>query len=251
MPTDPTPAMPSVNSAGGLRRSLNRSTWLACVTIAAAVGTTGCVNTRNVTLGSDVGSRLSGKSIVLASRERPGFALNTSSRIAVGAMFGALGGAIAGATAIKAGNELVTDNQIEDPAPALGATLLSELVATYHLNVAAGGSTTIDSEQPEQIARAYPGADLVLDVGTTNWSVIYFPTDWSHYGVMYAVKLNLVETRTGQNIAAAFCIRKPDKTADPPSINDLTFNQAARLKTMLAAAAQSCLAELRSGLHGV
>lgn len=221
---------------------------LLLLSTAACVST---VSTRTVPLGSGSESLLPGSSITLANRPRPDFAVMISSKMGLGAQFGAIAGAITGASPVTTGNQIVADNHIEDPAPRIGKTLLTELATTYHLNVVTNAGIVVNSQKPEAIARRYPGSDSVLDVGTISWGVSYYPTDFSHYRVLYSVKLNLVDTKTGRNIAEAFCARKPEKTPDAPTYQELLANGAARLKSAINASAQSCLEELRHKLHGV
>lgn len=52
-----------------------------------------------------------------------------------------------------------------------------------------------------------------------------------------------------KEIAEAFWARKPQKKPDSPGHEQLLENQAARLKTLIAEASRSCLAELRNKLN--
>lgn len=217
----------------------------------SATACVSAVSTATVPLGGGSESLLPGKSITLAIRPRPDFAVVASGRMGRGAPSSAIAGAITGASPVTTGNQIVADNHIEDPAPRIGKTLLTELATTYHLNVVTNTGIVVNSQKLEAIAKRYPGRDLVLDVGTVSWGVSYFPTDFSHYRVLYSVKLNLVDTKTGRNIAEAFCARKPEKTQDAPTYQELLADRAARLKSAINASAQSCLEELRNKLHGV
>ena len=214
---------------------------VACVLILPA-----CVSTKTVPLGES-DSSLASKSIILAKHPMPDFTLMTRGS-SVGMLFGAIGGAAAGAAGGSSGNKIIADNQIADPAASLGDILLKEIVAKYHLSPAAGPAAVVATQKPEEIAKLYPGSDLVLDVETVYWGAAPYPTVFSPYVVSYIVKVNVIDTKSGKAIAEAYCPRSPAKDTDHMSYDEMLANSAIRLKTSITTASQSCLDELRSKL---
>jgi hypothetical protein len=202
----------------------------------------GCVSTRNVPLKSDSLASREGGTIMLSYREKPAFAASTAGKAVFGVM-----GAFA---AIGAGNQLVKDNNVPDPAEFIGAQLLGDVAALNGLKLGPKSTVVASSTDTAQLAKLYRNADVLLDVQTVNWSLGYFPTDWNSYRVMYSAKARIIETRSGKLLAESFCARIPDKTADAPSYDQLTSNNAAGLKAELTKAAQHCLGEFRSKLLG-
>jgi hypothetical protein len=197
----------------------------------------GCVSTKTVAVDRGVLAGFHGASIVTSQREKPSFAANTAGK----AMFGAIG-AVA---AISSGNALVRDNEIPDPAVHIRDALLTDLLRDEGLTKVDNSATT-DTMDVAQLAKQYSNADLVLDIQTINWSFWYFPTDFSHYKVMYSAKLRLIDTKHAKLIADSFCARIPEKTPDAPTRAELLDDNAAGLKKQLAMAADYCVNEFRS-----
>lgn len=198
----------------------------------------GCVSTKNVPVNDALTSEFHGKSITMAKREIPDFAAMTAGK----AMF-AMVGAVA---MISAGNDIVRDNQVEDPANHISAALAAGLAEKYRLSVVSNDAILVADESPDRLAAQYASSDYLLDVRTINWSFGYFPTDWDSYRVMYSAKLRLINTADGQVVAESFCSRVPDKTDGAPSYNELLANRAQRLKDELRVAADYCVGEFKS-----
>lgn len=69
----------------------------------------GCVSTQTASIANDNASAPHGKSIVVAKRVKPDFGAMTAGKV----LFGLIGAA----AMISAGNKIVADNHIDDPAP--------------------------------------------------------------------------------------------------------------------------------------
>lgn len=150
---------------------------------------------------------------------------------------------------ISAGNEIIRKNDVQDPAIGIRDTLLADFAARQGLKVVpANGDSLVPAMATDvkRIIKANPGADLLLDVQTVNWSFAYFPTDWNSYRVIYSVKVRLIDAKVGKTIAEGFCQRFPEKTADAPSRDQLLADNAARLKETLNVHGGQCLAELQA-----
>jgi hypothetical protein len=208
----------------------------ACVSSLA-----GCVSTRTTGVSDDSAFTMHGKSIATSQRSKPDFAAMTAGK----AMFG-LVGAVA---MISAGNRIVTDNGIEDPAPFVADQLRQALKVKYGLLTAAGPAPLTNSTDTRKLASLYSVGDFVLDVQTVNWSFLYRP-NLTHYRVMYSVKVRLIDTRAAKLMAEAFCYRKDDDDRNPPTHEELLVNQASLLKTRLHDDATECADELTKKLLG-
>jgi len=189
---------------------------------------------------------IDGKSVVLVRRPDPGFELVTSSGSALGA-FAALGPGhvTSGRSAMQeAGRQLIADDQIQDPAVALGAALLVDMADTYKLKVVDTNAAIVaDDKQLESFRKQNP-ADLILEFHTEAWRTYYF-LDFKHYDVSYHAKARLIDGRNGSVVRQAKCAHKPSKSANSPTIDELLADNGAKLRTALEAAEQLCMATVK------
>lgn len=198
----------------------------------------GCVSTKNIPMDTSATNDIAGKSITTSKRKMPDFAAMTAGK----AMFAMVGAA----AMISAGNGIIRDNNVEDPADYISHALAADLSEKHQLTVVDNAGQIVADEAPDKLASQYAAAQYLLDVRTINWSFAYFPTDWNSYRVMYSAKLRLIDTGNGNVVAESFCPYMPDKTAAAPSYEQLLANQAQRLKDELRLAAEHCLAEFKS-----
>ncbi|WP_207062984.1 hypothetical protein [Motiliproteus sp. SC1-56] len=208
------------------------------VLLVAALTLVGCAGTQNIAMQPDSFAANKPKTITTATREKPSFSAMTASKGAF-----ALVGAIA---SISAGNDLIEQNQVEDPAVYIGDALASILEKHFALQRVDNNSAVLEDATPAAIAARYPMSDLVVDVQTLNWSFIYFPTDWDNYRVIYTAKLRLVDTRANEMVAEGFCKRIPEQDENSPSYDELVANDAQRLKDELKLAAEHCIREFQT-----
>lgn len=209
-----------------------------CALALGVVLLTGCVSTKIIPLDEAAIAARKGGTIVASERATPGFSAVTAGKAA----FGLIGAA----AMVSAGNEIVRTNGVADPALYISERLLADLAGAHALNVQQKNGALADTNEPDKLAKLYPGADLVLDVQTVNWSFGYFPTDWNSYRVIYSVKLRLLDTKKGRMVAEGFCARVPEMSDGAPSHEKLLADNAAVLKQELATAADYCLGELRA-----
>jgi hypothetical protein len=156
------------------------------------------------------------------------------------ATFGLIGAALM----ISEGNKTVANNHIADPADAIAEALLSAMQSAQGMQIAAS-PVRIDNEDPARIAALAKGkARYVLDVRTLMWQMGYFPTDWTHYRVIYTAKARLIDVDAGSVVAEAFCKQIPESNTGAPTFDDLLALNAARLKAANAAYAQACATSL-------
>jgi hypothetical protein len=200
-----------------------------------------CVSTRTTGVSNDSVSAMHGKSLAISQRTKPDFSAMTAGK----AMFGLLGAA----AMISAGNKIIVDNNIEDPAPFVADQLRQAMENKYGLVTAPGTMPLADSTDTRKLASLYSAGDFVLDVQTVNWSFLYRP-NLTHYRVLYSVKVRLIATHDSKLLAEAFCYRKDDDDNNPPTHDELLADQAALLKSKLHDHAAECAGELTNKLLG-
>jgi hypothetical protein len=201
----------------------------------------GCASQRPLTAAS--AAALRGRNVAITIRRAsPDFAAQTPGK----AMFGILGAM----AMISAGNDIIRENRVADPAPYIAQQLSGEL-ARIHGTRATAVALPVGDEAPKSIASINPTADLIVDVGTINWSFIYFPLNWSHYRVIYSARLRIIDRKTAAVIAEGTCSRIPDDTPTAPSYDELLATGAERLKDELRVAANFCVGELRNKILAV
>lgn len=209
----------------------------AFILLLMAGALSGCVSTKIVPVDHKTLTSFQGRTVVTSQRDRPAFSANTAGKV----VFGMVGAVVA----VTSGNALIKENDVQDPAIYIGKALLADLVTDEVLTPVPEASTT-NTDDVQKLAKQYSNADLLLDVQTVNWSFWYFPTNWTHYKVIYSAKLRLIDTKHSKLLADGFCSRVPEETPDAPTHEELVENNAARLKKELATAADFCIHEFRT-----
>lgn len=208
----------------------------------AALCLGGCVSVRSVPTAPGVLDSLHGRLITVVTYKKPDFAAQTYGK----AMLGGLG-AVA---VITDGDAIIADNQVPDPAVAISARLAEKLAPA----IAASSTVTLSDrdakgDTEEALSNDVKHEGVVLDVETINWSFIYFPLDWTHYRIMLSARARLIDAQTGKRLAQAPCIFLSDEKS-PPTYDEMLADSAARLKSMIADAGQSCLVKMSKDLLG-
>lgn len=203
---------------------------------------TGCVSTKNVKIPENEFIQMKGKTIVTTVSEKPDFAAMTAGK----AMFAMVGAA----AMIYEGNQIIKNNNVQDPANYIGEKLATELSAKNSLNISSINNIE-SSDGIDELSNKYSDKDYILDVRTINWSFAYFPTDWDNYRVIYSVKLRLIDTKNSNLIAEGFCSNVPDQTENSPSHDELLANDAQRLKNELQLSADKCLSQFNKEIFSL
>lgn len=209
-----------------------------------------CVSNKQVPLSQADAARMKGNEVMTTQRKKPPFGAMTAGKVAAGSLFGAVGGAIAGASMMSAGDKIVATNGIQDPAGQISRELVTALAQARGLKIAIR-EANVTKEDPKAIAASAAGSDFLLDVRTVNWSFVYFPANWARYRVIYSVKLRLIDTRTGKVIAEGFHARIPEKTGNSPDYDALVANGAAVIKAELSAATAESVAHFKKNVLGL
>ena len=214
-----------------MRYTLQRMVLMAVVGAVVV----GCASNMPVT--PETAKAIANREVTIAGCVAPPFMPMTPGRI----MLGVVGASIMA----NAGPDLLAKNNIADPAAYIGEQLSQGLAAKYGIAVSSRSITLYDDDV-QAIAKSNPTADLVLEVRTTGWGFVNYPTDWEKYRVMYDARLRLIDAKGGSVLAAGDCHRWPDKTSSSPTYEELFLNGAERLKKELREAAEFCVGEFKT-----
>jgi hypothetical protein len=214
--------------------------------LSGAVLTAACTSTAPSRLSSRQRTAIEGKSILLRQPASSQFALISSSATIAGALDPFTAGANSG-KASKAGNAIVEQDHLVDPAAVIGPALLAELVSTYGMKpIQSDGLPTTSLRS----TTSPPGADFVLSVEISSWSTMYLLTRLSHYGVMLTAKAKIVDGATANVLREARCFIRPRDQSDAPTFTELMENDGARLRAEVDYATKACVEALKHSLVG-
>ena len=212
----------------------------------AALGLCGCVSMRAAPVSESALSPYRGQPLTVVTYRKSDFFAMTQG-LAVTGMFGALGGAIGASIATDNGNKLVNDDSIPDPALDISAKVQPQI--RQLLNPSAEKTLSeLDTKLTDEasLSKAVGNSGVILDVQTVNWGFIYFPFS-SHYRVTLAMRARLIDANTGKRIAQAPCAYASDENG-APTYDEMIDNQGVRLKAMLGAGTENCLAKIQKSL---
>ena len=146
---------------------------------------------------------LNGKSVTITRHDKASFTAFTAGKAA----FALLG---AGAM-IAAGNQIVKENEIADPADVLERELAAAIIKQYGLQLKAGSSPVIKASKPKDIAATQSDVDYILDLQSTGWMFAYIPTDWDSYWIGYSTRAQLINRVSGKALAVGTCYSDTQK----------------------------------------
>lgn len=190
------------------------------------------------------------RTITLALRPVASMKLVTPGTAAAGVMTGLIGYAITESAMTKNGNAIVQAYHVDDPAVAIGNSLRDAIAAKDHIVVKDAAGAQVTGAYLHDVVKAYPGSSEILDVRTVEWTVVYLPGDFDHYGVQYWVEATLIDARKHEVLASANCYQYPKRSDGAPTHDELLENDAARLKDLSAKAAELCTSEILPRLLG-
>jgi hypothetical protein len=217
-------------------QELSMSRFLA-VTLCAAV-LSGCAAPQPQRIDPRAIDGLREQTASTSTREVPGFVALTATKAA----FALAGGLVA----LSEGNRLIAENQVADPAVAIAAGLRLSLEQKYGMRFT-DTPVPLSSDDPESIAKAVAGKTrYMLDVRSEGWSFGYFPTDWTHYRVMYGARARLIDTETKTVIAEGVCRHAPESNEGAPTYDQLLDNKAMLLKQTLTTIATGCVTRMNA-----
>lgn len=217
-------------------------TKLFCIAVFGLIAG-GCASVPTVPLPSDAAASLSGKTIARSVHPAPTFNALTSGK----AMFGVLGVLAAG----QAGNDLVTEYGIEDPALSLSLQLQERIREEYGMRIASEDAVMVESDEIEAIRQAVSGADLTVDVVTRGWGFAYEGFDYSQYNVGAQLLVRLIDLSNGEVLAQQRCFSRELPDDQRSSKDELLANDAEVIKSRLATTADHCAQLVAADAFGI
>jgi hypothetical protein len=184
-------------------------------------------------LAESAAASLNGKTVAVVRHEKASFTAMTAGK----ATFAILG---AGAM-IVAGNKIVADNNIADPADVLERELVPAVIKHYGLVLKEGPAPVLKVSKPKDIAAALPDVDYILNVESVGWMFAYYPTEWSKYWIGYNGHVQLIERASGKLLADAFCNSGTNKHAASPTKDAMLENNAQLLKDVTTSLGWTCV----------
>ena len=174
----------------------------------------------------------------------PSFIAMTSGKMAVGAFFGLIGGAVAASSMEKEGSRMVSEYQITDPALEIEEAFLSQLRADGETGSVQRVSTDYPNDDLAYLKKGFHQGS-VFDFKTKSWGLGYYPTDWSHYRVGYSLRARLIRFPEGKVLWQGVCkIEENQPSGSRPKLDDLKANNGALLKTKLKGLVGDCVKQL-------
>lgn len=186
-----------------------------------------------IPLTTEDAAGLQGKRIALTVHEAPSFIAMTAGK----AGFGLLGMA----AMASAGNQLVKDNGIADPAIAVRESLTAILAPAYGATFLAADTTQTDRKKPADLAALHKDADYVLDVRSGGWNYGYFAAQWGEYWVGYSVQVQLIDTASGRLVSDLACNANTQQDTPRPTRDALHGDGARLLKHATQALGARCV----------
>lgn len=199
---------------------------------AALLFLSACTTVNHTPLTTEASQQLTGKSFVRTNYVKPDFTAYTAGKAAF-AMIGAF-------AAISEGNQIVKDNDVPDPAVAIGEGLATRLNGARNATLIPSQKIASDNNI-DTLIKEYPGADFLIDAQTLNWMFIYYPSDWTHYRIVYYARVRVIDTKNGKVIGESMCKSMQGDDKNPPSYDQLLADKAGLLKTYLSRAVEECV----------
>lgn len=183
-------------------------------------------------LTESAASALTGKSLVVTRHERPAFTAMTAGK----AMFGLLGGG----AMVVAGNKIIDENQVADPAEILERELVPALSKRYGLVVKPASTPIITEKKAAKIAATQTDTDYILDIRSGGWMFAYEATNWDKYWALYSVQIQLIDAKSGALVSNMGCNASNQKDPNAPTREAMLANQAALLKDITQGFGWTC-----------
>jgi hypothetical protein len=217
------------------------------IVVASAIALSGCVSMKAQQVESGATTAYAGAPLTVVTYKKPAFSAMTYGRAMLGA-FGAVGGAVGGLANISAGNEIIQQNEVPDPAHDIAARVAPVLAARLKTSAITTLADQDDSDE-KKLSAASGNKGLVLDIQTLNWMFLYFPLDWTHYHVMYTARARLIDASSAKVIGQVPCTYDSGDDKTPaPNYDTLLADHAAVLKAKLATAQADCIQKIESGM---
>jgi hypothetical protein len=205
---------------------------LLCVVFLA-----GCVSTKTAQIESSKAAALHGKAVAITDRPRAGLFAMTRG-------YGLLG-AVGAGVMIAHGENIIKDNDIQDPAPQINHALVLAAQSKYGIVPVSTPAVHVDTTDVAQLAQAAGGVDILFDVQETARQFRYRPLS-AGYIVDSAFKFRIIDVHGHTLIAEGFCFQSTKDDPARPSDDDLLANGAAMLKQTFDAQRDKCRSQFEA-----
>jgi hypothetical protein len=152
------------------------------------------------------------------------------------AMFGLFG---AGAMVV-AGNKIISENQVADPAEIFERELVPALSKRFGFVVKPASTPIVAETKPAKIAATQTDTDYILDIRSGGWMFAYEATNWDKYWLMYSVQIQLIDAKSGALVSNMGCNAGNQKDPNAPTRDAILANQAALLKDITQGFGWTC-----------
>ena len=235
---------------------MKKAIWVAAFTWAAAQQ----AQAQTLPIAAAVLDGYAGKNLAVLTTPPPKMLVYTTAQASGGMVaaipgLGVLGAAIAGGIAGAATSgthgksEVISKTRFADPAVGIANAMTAAIKS--HMDVqlvpaaAKPGEDGIDA-----VLAAAPGADWTLEVKTLSWSLVYFPTDWSHYRISYRSNLRVLDIATKRVLAESVCqVTQGEKRR--PSLDQLVAKDAVLLHYYYQQAQFDCSDQFATKVFGL
>lgn len=163
----------------------------------------------------------------------------------LGTLFGLVGAAIELAAAKSAGDQIVRDYSIEDPALRVKDKFLSAIAAGSGFKNIRSIKEALPTDDLIELKEKF-GKIIMIDFLTWEWAVLSFNPFFRHDQLAYIVRSRLVLLEDSKILWQGVC-----RFNEPvPPLGELKINNAALLKEKLKQAAATCAEELVTQFSG-
>ena len=170
-----------------------------------------------------------------------------------GMLFGAVGGAIAGAVqaseAERIGSQLVRDYGLEDPILKIKSSFLEGIARNSNIQNLFSAQDVFVDDDPGQLKKKFQKG-FVFDFKTTSWSLTPVPFGPNNYRVQYKGRARLLSFPDGKVEWQGVCETDGKIESSAPTLLQLVANSGASLKTQLSSTSDSCSEQLERQFMG-
>ena len=203
----------------------------------------GCTTIEPARLGEDVATQIHGRQVAIVILAPPTFGAMKAGDVW-------LGPAGVPLMALQ-GERLRKAAGIEDPSDDIATALADVLTGQHGAEIMSARRRAQDDTPAALVAAAPPGARYVLAVGTMSWAIARIPFPHSPYFVNYLARARLIDVQTRAVLAEGGCLQVPDGTGyQSEDYGQFTANDAARVKTELAARVDRCIHFIKRDMLG-
>jgi hypothetical protein len=189
------------------------------------------------------------RTLALVKTATPQFAAETSQGLIIASFFNAVGSVVHAVASRSSGEALAHEKQIRDPAVDIGWALAQALKRKYALEFVKTSGRSSQSASADDLSDEFGTADLVLEIGTSDWG--FRPTGLGRYGVTYDGTVRLVDTRRRAVVAEGVCSSHPLPSQGAPDHDQLLKNHGAALKELVQSISEFCLRDYRMRIFGI